>query len=130
MGRKVRAVQKEEGRAKEATATPVCRFFLTDGGCKKGADCTYKHEFDGDKRGRCWNCGGTSHTRKDCPMKVRKPPDGDGGAKNFSENDVKGQAVKKVVVDASAPTTGGGEGSAGDDGLIAHCGLSHGQGRC
>ena len=44
-------------------------------------------------------------------MKVRKPRDGDGGAKNFSENDVKGQAVKKVEVDASAPTTGGGEGS-------------------
>ena len=100
-----------KGKGKDASAAPVCRFFLTDGGCKKGADCTYKHEFDGDKRGRCWNCGGTSHTRKDCPVKVRKPRDGDGGAKNFSENDVKGQAVKKVEVDASAPTTGGGEGS-------------------
>ena len=45
------------------------------------------------------------------PGEVRKPRDGDGGAKNFSENDVKGQAMKKVEVDASAPTTGGGEGS-------------------
>ena len=47
---------KGGGRAR--ARMPVCRFFLTDGGCKKGADCTYKREFDGDKRGRCWNAEG------------------------------------------------------------------------
>ena len=54
--------KSKDGGGKDAATAPVCRFFLTDGGCKKGADCTYKHEFDGDKRGRCWNCGGTLHT--------------------------------------------------------------------
>ncbi|CAJ1407938.1 unnamed protein product [Effrenium voratum] len=43
-----------------------------------------------------------------------EPRDGDGGAKNFSENDVKGQAVRKVEVDASAPTTGAGKTSQSD----------------
>ena len=103
--------EEEKARSEEARMLQRLRFFLTDGGCKKGLNCTYKLEFDGDKQGRCRNCGGTSHTRKDCPVKAWKSCDGDGGAKNYSGNDVKGQIVKKVEVEASAPTTGGGEGS-------------------
>ena len=99
----------KDGGGKDAATAPTCRFFLTDSGCKKGADCTYRHEFDGDKRGRCWNCGGTSYTRKDCPVKTRRSRDGNGGAATtYDGTDAKGQIVKKVEMETAVSTTGGG----------------------
>ena len=99
----------KDGGGKDAATAPTCRFFLTDSGCKKGAGCTYRHEFDRDKRGRCWNCGGTSHTRKHCPVKTRRSRDGNGGAaKTYDGTDAKGQIVKKVEMETAVSTTGGG----------------------
>ena len=36
-----------------------CKFFLTEGGCKKGKTCTFLHQLDDQKR--CWVCGSTAH---------------------------------------------------------------------
>ena len=50
-----------------------CRFFLSDGGCKKGRACTYVHEWgDTNKFGRCWCCGSSQHAKKDCPALDQK----------------------------------------------------------
>ena len=79
-----------------------CRYFISDGGCKKGADCQYNHDGNGiEKRGRCWGCGAVSHTKKDCPVKPFKDV---GGGKGSSKGEGKGKAVKKVEVGG-----GGGE---------------------
>ena len=46
-----------------------CRFFPTDQGCRRGAQCTFGHEAR-DGRSRCYVCGATSHFAKDCSRKV------------------------------------------------------------
>ena len=49
---------------------PVCRYFLSDSGCKKGQKCSFPHEWKGvSKQGRCWNCGSSQHMKSECPVK-------------------------------------------------------------
>ena len=47
-----------------------CKFFLTEGGCKRGRACTWQHVSDGSKR--CYNCGSTKHFAQDCPYSGQK----------------------------------------------------------
>ena len=61
---------KGDGKNK---STPVCKFFLTEYGCKKGNQCGFVHEWGSvNKHGRCWTCGSTKHLRPECP--VRETP--------------------------------------------------------
>jgi len=55
----------------------VCRFFLTEMGCKKGKGCSYQHQLDDQKR--CWNCGSTQHFAPKCdrPREPGVQPKGD-----------------------------------------------------
>ena len=54
---------------------PACRFWETDGGCKKGSSCTYAHSWDGlEKTNTCFACSGMGHSKRDCP--VKKPTTG------------------------------------------------------
>ena len=49
---------------------PACRFWGTDGGCKKGSSCTYAHSWEGlEKTNRCFACSGMGHSKRDCPVK-------------------------------------------------------------
>ena len=57
---------KGYGKGKEDGASPfkkdeLCRFFLTDTGCKKGKSCGWVHHLD-DQR-RCWSCGARTISR-------------------------------------------------------------------
>ena len=53
-----------------ASDKPVCRYFLSETGCKKGQKCSFPHEWKGiSKQGRCWNCGSSQHMKPDCPVK-------------------------------------------------------------
>ena len=70
--RKSIEVEKDKGKGKnqdrqteEAGGKPRCRFFLTDGGCRKGKLCGYAHEGRDEKK-RCWNCGGVDHFAPAC----------------------------------------------------------------
>ena len=64
--------QKEDGSGqKEGSPTgrfggekKKCRFFLTEGGCRRGKECQWLHEKD-DKR-RCWTCGAEDHFATTC----------------------------------------------------------------
>ena len=60
-----------KGEGKQASSDrPVCRYFLSDAGCKKGQKCSFPHEWKGvSKQGRCWSCGSTQHMKPDCPVK-------------------------------------------------------------
>ena len=55
----------------ERSSTPVCKFFLTEQGCKKGKSCSFQHNLDDQKR--CWNCGSSLHFSPKCD----RPRDGD-----------------------------------------------------
>ena len=48
-----------------------CRFFVSDAGCRRGANCKYSHDFPSkeEKRARCWHCGSKQHRQGECPVK-------------------------------------------------------------
>ena len=57
-----------------AHGTP-CTFFLGPGGCKKGADCTFTHNWmsipAAERPQRCRNCGGKGHRAAECKAGVK-----------------------------------------------------------
>ena len=67
-------VGKGDGKGKDAKSGEVCRFFLTDQGCKKGKDCQWAHQVDDQKR--CWNCGGKDHFADKCTRPSFRNPEG------------------------------------------------------
>ena len=44
---------------------PACRFFLSEGGCKKGRSCRFGHD-QRDERRRCYHCGCPDHLAPQC----------------------------------------------------------------
>ena len=81
----------DDGRGKGKRGPPACNFFGTEEGCKKGAICTYKHDWSTiEKRGRCWTCSSTKHTQRECTVKAmtsdgKDGADGGGKAKGKSK---------------------------------------------
>ena len=57
----------------------ACRFWGTEDGCRKGQDCKFKHDWSGiEKKGRCFGCSATGHSKKECPTlksKVKDSPE-------------------------------------------------------
>ena len=68
--RKIREVKKEGDDAEKGK--PICKFFNTEQGCRKGRQCKWLHQPD-EKR-RCFACGSTKHMAPACPTAVDSPP--------------------------------------------------------
>ena len=81
-----------------ANGKPICRYFLSSGGCKKGAQCSFPHEWGSQsKQGRCWECGSVHHMKPDCPTLKKDTP-----------KVMKTDSKKEVVIEATpAPTSTG-----------------------
>ena len=74
----------------------TCRFWGSDDGCRKGQDCRFKHDWGGlEKKGRCFGCSSTKHTKRDCPS-VKPKTEGDKQMKTFKKGTVKGTGIKKI----------------------------------
>ena len=62
----------KSGSAQEGTtsAGSPCLFYSTPGGCKKGADCTFVHNWNAipaaERAQRCRACGGKGHRAAEC----------------------------------------------------------------
>ena len=56
---------KGRERSEEERGKVRCRFYLTEGGCRKGKECTWLHDGKDEKR-RCYNCGSTEHLSPVC----------------------------------------------------------------
>ena len=79
-GVKIKAMNSELDSPPQATGKSVvkeepgssgkpCKFFVSDGGCKKGKQCGFQHVWGTvNKYGRCWNCGSNQHRREACPV--------------------------------------------------------------
>ena len=53
---------------------PLCHYFLTEEGCRKGRDCGFAHVMDQEKR--CYACGSKSHFANSCPRSSGEAKDG------------------------------------------------------
>ena len=69
-GKDVKPQLKSEKKDDSQQPVKTCRYFVSEGGCKKGKNCTFPHEWGSvNKYGRCWACGSSQHRREDCPVK-------------------------------------------------------------
>ena len=63
-------VDKGKGKGKDKLdgdekQKPKCKFYLTDGGCRKGKECGFSHDVRDEKR-RCYTCGSVDHLSPSC----------------------------------------------------------------
>ncbi|CAE7242183.1 unnamed protein product, partial [Symbiodinium sp. CCMP2456] len=74
-----------------------CKFFQSENGCKRGASCTYTHEFASraDRKQRCWSCGATGHRQQECPTTS-------GGGAKGSGKSTGGQSTSTTATTATA----------------------------
>ena len=77
---------KGPGKNSSPKKDDACRFFLPEGGCKKGKLCTWRQTLD-DQR-RCWTCGAKEHLANVCPRQ-------DGKAEDPLKKDAKGYGKGK-----------------------------------
>lgn len=79
---------------------PICRYFLSESGCKKGQKCSFPHEWKGtSKMGRCWNCGLSQHMWSECPVKDAPR------VKKESSEDKKGKEMEGKPGDAQGSSS-------------------------
>ena len=89
---------KGGGREKSEGASP-CRFFLSDGGCKKGKACTWPHVLDDQKR--CWTCGSTQHFSPSCDRPKEMSREGAGSMVEKGGKSNEGKGTKPWMKQAS-----------------------------
>ena len=115
-----------KGKGKQGTeGKPYpCKYFLTDEGCRKGRDCTFLHQKDGEKR--CFACGSKSHFAGSCPRgssEAERSDKGQGkglkalqksaekevrsGASNQGTSPEKGNVEKSDTASSAAGSTNG-----------------------
>ena len=63
-------VDKGKGKGKDKLdgdekQKPKCKFYLTDGGCRKGKECGFSHDVRDEKR-RCYTCGSVDNLSPSC----------------------------------------------------------------
>ena len=61
---------KGAGKAKSEVKfeEKICRFWGSEEGCRKGQECRFKHDWTNlDKKGRCFGCSSTKHSKRECP---------------------------------------------------------------
>ncbi len=99
---------KGGGKGKEDSPTrkdEQCRFFLTDGGCKKGKACGWKHTLD-DQR-RCWSCGARDHYSNACPRAEKSGGENEKGFKGGAKGkDGKGMSRMQKKEEERAEESG------------------------
>ena len=87
----------KKGEGKERSGQP-CRFFNTEGGCKKGRECSWVHQVEGDTR-RCWNCGGVDHYANQCT----RPKEGKEREVGKGKGKTEGKSIQKVAPEKEEP---------------------------
>ena len=56
----------------QVTSKNACRYWLTEEGCKRGDKCKFVHTVLEPKDGRCFNCSGVGHGKRECPHQQKK----------------------------------------------------------
>ena len=85
------------------TVKSPCKFWKTTEGCRRGALCTFLHETS-EMKGRCFNCGSSSHLRRDCTAKTSSTPTSTPAQQGGSAGDGSQQKKVSKVKAASKPS--------------------------
>ena len=94
-----------KGSGDQTKTNRPCHFFTKDGGCKRGASCSFVHEWGSvNKRGRCWNCGSASHLSPDCTA-PKASAEKDPKVKKQHDKSKEKPTGKKAVVEEVARET-------------------------
>ena len=64
-GEKGKGKGKDREKNDEEKSKQKCRYYLTEGGCRKGRECTWSHE-QRDELRRCYVCGSSQHLAPSC----------------------------------------------------------------
>ena len=70
-GEKGKGKGKEKG---EEENQRKCKFYLSEGGCRKGKECKWSHDQRDEKR-RCFNCGSPEHLSPACTRPRQASPE-------------------------------------------------------
>eukprot|EP00438_Fugacium_kawagutii_P029791 Skav227164 [mRNA] locus=scaffold502:278286:285743:- [translate_table: standard] len=106
--KRVEDASKEEPgkeRKEDEREKPVCRFFLTDGGCKRGKSCKWSHDVKDEKR-RCWTCGAVDHMSSQCPRRSNSESPRKGKVLKSEEKTPNATALKEAEEDADQSMKG------------------------
>ena len=63
--KKAEAEGEREGQETGSEEKGKCKFYLSDGGCRRGKTCSWSHDQKDEKR-RCFNCGSPEHLSPAC----------------------------------------------------------------
>ena len=63
---------KDKERSEEERPRQKCKYYLTEGGCRKGRECTWSHEQRDEVR-RCYVCGSSQHLAPSCNRPKSSP---------------------------------------------------------
>ena len=74
-----------------------CKYYLTQGGCKKGRDCRFSHDQKDDLR-RCYICGSSEHLVPGCPRRRS-----DQSSRSTPPKAAKAEAVEEQEKDEQVP---------------------------
>ena len=74
-----------------------CKYYLTQGGCKKGRDCRFSHDQKDDLR-RCYICGSSEHLVPGCPRRRS-----DQSSRSTPPKAAKAEAVEEQEKDEPVP---------------------------
>ena len=99
-----------KGRLDGKPEEMICRLWGTEDGYRKGQECRFKHEWGGlDKKGRCFGCSATGHSKKDCPASKPK------GKDQLEKQAVKSIKEKGIAAPAKGEAVEAGPKSGGSD---------------
>ena len=63
----------QRGSTSSGKTSQPCKYWGSQGGCRRGEACGYFHSWDGiEKKDRCYVCSGEGHFSRDCPTKAGK----------------------------------------------------------
>ena len=95
------------GHRERPDSNPPCRFFLSEGGCKKGKTCTWPHIMDDQKR--CWTCGSLQHFAPNCDRPKEAQKDGAVGQSEKGGKSSEGKGGRPWMKQVVKREDGGGD---------------------
>ena len=105
VGEKDKGKGKGRERNEDEKGRQKCRYYLTEGGCKKGRECAWSHEQKDEVR-RCYVCGSSQHLAPSCTRprtSSSSPEKSNQKSKQMKKDGEEGVLGRKEEAESSSP---------------------------